>query len=196
MRWSLGLLGLLFYVGLLGLSLGLAWWIPDLWGWRWTGPLGPGVETVAGLGLGGLVVLATWAIVRYTERGYWLSRRLAAATQPLPGWSLGPLALAAGVAEEACFRGTLWTPVEYGLGPVLGPPVALVATSLLFAWAHGGGRSGLRTWTAFALLTSVVLGGLRWWTGSLLAPMVAHAMVDLIHLPLLRFRQQPLEEEP
>lgn len=196
MRWNLGVVGIAFYGALLGLCLALDRWLPEVFGWRWSGPLGPGWEATVGVVLGVLVVLVTWAIVRFSQRGYWLSRRLALATQPLPGWSLGPLAIAAGVAEEACFRGVLWTPVEYGLGTSFGPPVALVATSILFAWAHGGGKSGLRTWTLFALVTSVVLGGLRWWSGSLLAPMVTHALVDLIHLPLLRYRQEPLDEEP
>jgi len=195
MRWNLGWLGIAFYGGMFGLSLALGWWLPDLFGLPWTGPLGPEKEAAAGLLLGVLVVIGTWAVVRFSARGYWLSRRLAQATRPLPAWSLAPLALAAGVAEEALFRGTLWTPVEYGLGPTWGPPVALAATSMLFAWAHGGGKSGLRSWTFFALVTAVGIGGLRWWTGSLLAPVVAHALVDLVHLPLLRFRQEPLGEE-
>jgi membrane protease YdiL (CAAX protease family) len=47
-------------------------------------------------------------------------------------------------------------------------------------------RPGLRTWSAFALATGVLLGGLRLATGGILAAVVAHSLVDAVNLPLVR----------
>ena len=87
------------------------------------------------------------------------------------------------VAEEFCFRGAL----QRGLrGLPLRPWFAILITSAVFAAIHiealtaGGVASGLVTLVALA----VMLGWLMERTGRIIAPIVAHALFNLINLIL------------
>ena len=90
------------------------------------------------------------------------------------------LALAAGLAEELLFRGILWSFLEGTISPI----GAWLVSSVLFGAAHGLWHPTLRTWGLFAIAAGLVLGGLRLGSGGLLAPMVAHVLVDAINIPL------------
>jgi membrane protease YdiL (CAAX protease family) len=83
------------------------------------------------------------------------------------------LALASGIGEEVLFRG--WLQAEVGL----------VAASLLFGAAHVWGRE---TWPygLYAAGMGGVLGGLLMVTGSLWAPVLAHALNNLLGFLALR----------
>jgi membrane protease YdiL (CAAX protease family) len=88
------------------------------------------------------------------------------------------LALMAGVAEEALFRGLL----QEGLAGPLGWLPALLLASALFGVVHW--LTGL-----YALLAGAVglyLGGLYLLTGNLLVPIVVHALYDVVALVYLR----------
>ncbi len=80
----------------------------------------------------------------------------------------------AGVAEEALFRGAL----QAGLAPVLGDLASLLLAAALFGLCHAV--------TGFYALLAAGMGlvlGLEWWfTGSLLAPMITHAVYDFAAL--------------
>ena len=87
-------------------------------------------------------------------------------------WQLALLALAAGFGEELLFRGLLqqglcnWFPgKEWGV---------IVAVSLLFGMAHCLSA----TYAVLAFLISLCLGGLYYWTGNLLVPIIVHALYD------------------
>jgi membrane protease YdiL (CAAX protease family) len=101
-------------------------------------------------------------------------RRLAAELRDLVGKlsraECLALALASGVAEEAFFRGALQ------------PRVGLVAASLLFGLVHLPATRGLRAWTALALASGFGLGLLFEATGSLVAPVTAHVVVNALGL--------------
>jgi uncharacterized protein len=102
------------------------------------------------------------------------------------GWSLPQLFLisvAAGVSEEALFRGI----IQGGLAERLGIHPALILASLAFGAAH------FLTWTyaVFASLMGVYLGLLWILTGSLLAPIVTHALYDFIALVYLLRLHRP-----
>jgi len=174
--------GLVFYALLLGACLGAAVLWPAVAGVPWVVPGRIGTDIAMGLLAGGVVVVGSWASVRWTASGKRLADVLGRTLRGLPAWGSFPLALAAGVAEEAFFRGTLWTAID----AVAGSDVAWIATSIAFGLAHGMFRPGLRSWSAFALGTGVLLGGLRLATGGILAPVVAHALVDAVNLPLVQ----------
>jgi membrane protease YdiL (CAAX protease family) len=176
------IVGVAIYGVLLGLCLGAAALWPGLAGVPWTGPGPAGWDIALGLAAGGVIVAASWAAVRWTPSGRRLADLLARTLHGLPAWGALPLALAAGVAEEAAFRGCLWTLVDAAAGP----EAAWILTSLAFGLAHGMFRPGLRTWSLFALGTGIALGGLRMGTGAILAPVVAHALVDAVNLPLVQ----------
>jgi membrane protease YdiL (CAAX protease family) len=76
-------------------------------------------------------------------------------------------------AEELLFRGVLYRIVERSSGA----PAAIVVTAVSFAVAHvpvyGLGSLPL------AISAGLVLGWLRWWSGSLVAPVAVHVAADL-----------------
>jgi membrane protease YdiL (CAAX protease family) len=80
---------------------------------------------------------------------------------------------AAGLGEEWLFRG------------VLQPLVGLAATSVLFGLAHVGGRKML-PFGVWAMGMGVVMGSLALLTGGLTAPIVAHAVYDMLALEYVR----------
>jgi membrane protease YdiL (CAAX protease family) len=174
--------GLLFYALMLGASLAAAAFWPAVVGVPWVLPDRVVPDVVLGLLAGGVVIAASWASIRWTASGRRLADLLGRTLRGLPAWASLPLALAAGVAEEAVFRGTLWSAIEAAAGA----EAAWILTSVAFGLVHGMFRPGLRTWSAFALATGVLLGGLRLATGGILAAVVAHSLVDAVNLPLVR----------
>jgi membrane protease YdiL (CAAX protease family) len=84
------------------------------------------------------------------------------------------LAALAGVGEELLFRGVL----QAGLTRVLPSVGALIAASLLFGLAHAASA----TYAVLAFGVGVYLGGLFLIQGSLLTPIVTHALYDFVAL--------------
>jgi membrane protease YdiL (CAAX protease family) len=88
----------------------------------------------------------------------------------LPGMAL--LAIAAGVGEELLFRGVL----QAELAMLWGPWSALVVASIVFGLCH---------WItpAYAIIATIMgayLGGLYWYTGGLLVPVLVHTLYDFV----------------
>jgi membrane protease YdiL (CAAX protease family) len=87
---------------------------------------------------------------------------------------LGFLAALAGVAEEILFRGV----VQVALARHLGEPMALLIASAVFGLAHFASR----TYAILAGVVGLYLGAVFLVSGNLLAPILAHAIYDLIAL--------------
>jgi len=168
------------------------WWLP----WAVYGPLGAlgavlswlsrgavlaapdGVRFASGrvtselVGLA-LALLVTVVTVRATrllvERAMWARRLHLTLRGALLGASHGRLLVLAGcsaVAEELFFRAALL------------PAVGLFASSLVFGALHVSSRDTYLGWMLWASLMGVVFGGLFVGSGSLLAPVVAHAAIN------------------
>jgi hypothetical protein len=140
------------------------WWLDLLWG------LGAGAALLA-LWLAGRRLLP---IARELER---------AIAALLDGLSLPDalaLALISGFAEELFFRGA----VQGSWG--------IVAATVLFALLHTGPGRPFLLWTLFALVAGAVFGGLVLARGNLLAPVVAHVLVNAVNLARL-VRRGPKE---
>jgi len=167
-RWVL-----IFY-GLLG-GAALVWrlWADGVAPWR-TSPDAPLTPLWLRLGLGVAAGLALVAASRLaTERtrtGRALADELARLLGPLSVSRALGFALASGLAEEAFFRGALQ------------PRVGLLVATVLFGAAHYVPRPGLRVWSLFALAAGALFGVLFEGTGDLLAPAVAHAVVNGLNL--------------
>ena len=127
----------------------------------------------AGLLLGLVVVLLSSWLTRATRAGDRLARALAQLIGRRTTGECVALALASGIGEEAFFRGAMQ------------PQLGLVATSLCFALAHFAPRRDLLPWAGFSLAAGFALGGLFEATGNLVAPVVAHAVVNAVNLRLL-----------
>jgi uncharacterized protein len=171
-RWvAFGLEG-----GLLVLALGLGWLLGiDPWAtWVWD-------ARAAGVGLIGVVpplALLVW-IVQSTGRPAVELRELVRSllVPAFSGWRVWELVALAGVAglsEEVLFRGV----IQAGLGGWLGAGFGLMGSALLFGLAH---------WLSpFYAGLAMVMGlwfGLVWLvSGSLVAPVLAHALYDAVAL--------------
>ncbi|MCA9179288.1 MAG: CPBP family intramembrane metalloprotease [Planctomycetales bacterium] len=95
------------------------------------------------------------------------------------GWAGRALvSLGAGIGEELLFRGL----IQDGLGQLWGSPLlALLAASVLFGAVHWLNT----TYFLFATGMGLVFGALWIWTGSLVAPIVMHAVYDMLALESL-----------
>jgi len=120
---------------------------------------------------GGAVLLGTWELMRRVLPGaVALEDRLRETIGPIRRDEAIGLAVVSGVGEEVFFRGA-----------VQGAWGFLLATAL-FAVLHSGPGREFRLWTLFAAVAGALLGGLMWWRGGLLAPIVAHVFVNAVNL--------------
>lgn len=129
----------------------------------------------AGIGLaaGGLLI-AVWLVARQTmPLARSLEVELAELLGPLKTSEIIGLALLSGFAEELFFRGA----VQGAWG--------WIPATVLFALLHAGPGARYRIWTGFAAIAGLVLAGLMIWRGNLLAPVVAHVVVNGVNLDRL-----------
>jgi membrane protease YdiL (CAAX protease family) len=123
----------------------------------------------------GLALLGFWEALR---RLLPAQRRLEERLGELLGGLTAPQAVAlaalSGFAEELFFRGA----VQGALG--------WIAASLLFALLHSGPGPEFRLWTLFAACAGLLFGALMLWRGNLLAPALAHFLVNAVNLHRLR----------
>jgi membrane protease YdiL (CAAX protease family) len=141
--------------------------------------LGPGATRSASLGLalGAAITLALHVSPLRRTRPLRRMHRFFARILPTlrPGDAV-LLALASGVAEEVLFRGAIQ------------PHLGLLATSALFGALHSPPDRRLLAWPIFATVFGLLVGVLQETTGSLLGPIVAHVLVNLIGLARLAHR--------
>lgn len=179
--------GWLLLLVMLVLTLGLCHWTPAQLGLRWPQSMPPPPLVMLAAMLLVLPQLAT--LLRRLARRTAAARRGSAQPARAGGSRLLPmlprtprerglfaaLAISAGIGEELVWRGfglavlQLWLPHA--------PTVLLVAVLAAgFGWAHlYQGAAGV----VITGLTGAVMAGLYVTTGSLLLPMVLHALVDL-----------------
>jgi len=96
--------------------------------------------------------------------------------------SVAAIAIAPAVCEELLLRGI----VLPSLLPPLGGPLAVLISAALFALIH---LDPYRS--AFTFVLGIALGALRLRAGSLLAPMLAHALVNTITFVAAPFTDDP-----
>ena len=127
----------------------------------------------------GLALLACWqGLRRLLPAARGLEDRLGALLGGLPASQALALAALSGFAEELFFRGAVQGAVGW------------LAASLLFALLHSGPGPEFRLWTLFALCAGLLFGALMLWRGNLLAPVLAHFLVNAVNLR--RLRQPPV----
>ena len=127
-------------------------------------------HALLGLLVGGGLIGVSRLWTRYSRMGRALAQHLASILGPQSGTNVVVLALASGLGEEVFFRGALQ------------PRVGLLLASLLFGLAHLVPRRELAPWAVFAALAGVCLGALFDYTGNLLAPAIAHVLVNGVNL--------------
>ena len=129
--------------------------------------------TGLGVGTGLVLVGLTWAIGRFLPALRELEIEFQKVLGPLECRQIIWLALLSATAEECLFRGTLQ------------PWIGYVPTSILFGLLHFVPIRVFLPWTAFAIVAGFVFGALFDHTGNLIAPIVAHALVNGLNLHLI-----------
>ncbi len=149
-----------------------------LGGSRWISiPVALAAGVCAGLAFGA----ATRWIGRVSSWGRAMTGELRdALTGTSPG-AVAPLAVASAVGEEMFFRGG----IQAGLVSALGVMPGILAASVLFGAMHVPWNRKLWSWTLMATGMGLVFGALYYVTGELLAPVVAHAVINRENLRYL-----------
>lgn len=138
---------------------------------------------LAGLVVGLIAVLVSELLTRWTDLGEALADVLGEGLAGIGTADAILLALASGIAEEMLFRGALQ------------PAVGLFWASLIFGACHFLPRKELALWSVYAVLMGFAFGWLYEWTGHLVAPIAAHALVNGINLPRLARRYELRSDE-
>jgi uncharacterized protein len=141
-------------------------------------------SAMLGLSIGAAVVLATKAIV--VRFGF--AARLHAELRPL---ALGlstqmvvVLATTSAVGEELVFRG------------LLQPWIGLVPQSILFGLLHQTGGSSRWVWMIWATIMGLLLGAMYQLSGSVVGPVIAHAIINGLNLLFLKRHDPSPERRP
>jgi uncharacterized protein len=157
----------------LALRDGLPWIHPEPW---FPEPLAVSLALSAALGL----ALATGAIAatRVTVTRFEWARRLHEELRPVArDFSAPQILLVAGLSslgEELLFRG------------LLVPWIGVVPAAILFGLAHQMKGPSRWVWVGWATVIGLGLGSIFALTGSLVGPLLAHAVVNGVNLVYLR----------
>ena len=139
------------------------------------------VALVSGLVMGFAGTQATRWLGRSSRWGRAMTHELRDALLGTSIETATPMALASAVGEEMLFRGG----IQAGLSAAISPFAGVVMASLLFGAMHVPWNRRLWSWTAMATVMGVVFGGLYLATGELLAPVIAHAVINRENLRYL-----------
>jgi membrane protease YdiL (CAAX protease family) len=146
-----------------------------------------GLSAGLGLALGLVLALATIASTRWlVARTAWareLHLTLRAALLGLPAGRVAQLALLSSVSEELLFRGALM------------PALGLVGSSLLFGVLHVSPRGTFFAWSLWATVMGLAFGALFAASGTLLAPILAHALINYENMQyIIHYDPTPLDK--
>lgn len=108
-----------------------------------------------------------------------LAAELAPLVRSIPSSLTIPLALLSALGEELFFRGALT------------PLVGLVPSAILFGLVHQIPGPARWTWALSAALLGLCFGALYEGSGSLVGPIVAHAIINAVNLRALRRFEPP-----
>jgi membrane protease YdiL (CAAX protease family) len=149
------------------------------------------VALVSGLACGWIVVVSTrWISTRFGW-GRALTAELRAGLAGLDRRAIPWLAASSALGEELLFRGAIQSSlIDHG-----GTAQGFILASSLFGLMHIPANRRLVPWTLMALAMGAVFGALFLWTGELVAPVVAHAVINLVNLRFI-LDSAPGERDP
>jgi membrane protease YdiL (CAAX protease family) len=130
-------------------------------------------DVAIGLGVAAGMILITWSLARWVRPLRQLEKEFQRVLGPLTRGRIAALALLSGIAEELVFRGTLQ------------PWLGYVPASVIFGCLHFVPDLVFLPWTIFALAAGFLFGALFEWRESLVAPIVAHVVVNGVNMLLI-----------
>jgi membrane protease YdiL (CAAX protease family) len=131
-------------------------------------------SALLGVAFGGLVVVSTRAAV---NRFRWAQRLHAALRPAASGMTPGSIVVIAALSafgEELLFRG------------LLQPALGILPQAALFGVAHQIPGPSRWVWIAWATAVGLAFGAMFQLTGSLVGPLLAHALVNALNLAYLK----------
>ncbi|HSC88807.1 MAG TPA: CPBP family intramembrane glutamic endopeptidase [Polyangiaceae bacterium] len=131
-------------------------------------------SAVLGGTFGLLTVVASRSLIRRSALVRLLSSELRPLAQGLPGVAIVTLAVLSAVGEELLFRG------------LLQPATNWFVQAIVFGLVHQLPGRARWIWVAWATIMGFALGALYALTGSLVGPILAHAIVNGMNLRLLQ----------
>ncbi|MEK7705308.1 MAG: type II CAAX endopeptidase family protein [Myxococcota bacterium] len=135
------------------------------------------VAVSMGVGVGGATVLLSRVLSHVFRWARLLEEELRAVLGDLSPRQAFVVAALSSVGEEALFRGLLQ--------PLLGLWIA----AAIFGVLHVGPNVRFAPWTVMAFAAGLAFGGMFAWTGTLLAPILAHFLINFLNLRRLTPRQ-------
>ena len=169
---------------IISVAYGVLLAIAILWAWlrgdrplfAASDPMEPGWSALIGTAAGLLVAFLSQLTVSRFTWARRLEEEFARLLGPLTMFEVVLLALLSGVAEEAFFRGAMQ------------PSIGFVLTSLIFGLLHVGPSKTYLPWTAMALGMGFALGAMYILTGTLIAPILCHFLINTINLRRIALR--------
>lgn len=133
-------------------------------------PKGARLTLGVGIGLGLAIVALTAVFAKIFPWVKVLEEEFGKALAGQKKIDLPIIAFLSGAGEEVFFRGGMQT------------NIGLVLTSIIFGVIHFPPNMKFIVWPIFAMITGFILGWEFQYTGSLVAPILTHFLVNLIHL--------------
>jgi membrane protease YdiL (CAAX protease family) len=124
------------------------------------------VWCLVALGFAAATVASTRLLVKHTKWARRLHMRLRGLLLGLSGSRIALLSLLSATAEELVFRAAL------------APSLGLVWSSVLFGALHVSPRGAGHAWGLWAFVMGLCFGALYFASGSLLPPILAHAVIN------------------
>ncbi len=174
----------IFYAGMATVAAVLGW-LFDINIFQRAGQGGqtPLVSLVAGISFGLVVVVISHALERYFEWARRLNVDFASMLGKITWARAFGLAVLSGVGEELLFRGFFQHGIEVWTGSVL---ASVVIAGLVFGAVHvGPDPRRFAAWTIMAVVLGWMIGVLYVWTGSVIAPIAAHFLINFLNLSTL-----------
>lgn len=134
------------------------------------GPTDLKLDLLVGAGVGLGAVGLSRALEHFFGWARELSRSMREMLGSFDGKTIALWAMFSALGEEMLFRGLLL------------PSVGLVVSSFIFGLLHVGPSSKYLPWTAMAVVMGFAFGGMFLYTGTILAPIVAHFTINYFNL--------------
>jgi membrane protease YdiL (CAAX protease family) len=163
----------------------IAWIFAELWGKgspltianAWL-PLSPDARLVYsglfGMAFGAAVIVVTRALVSHFAWARHLHSELRPVASSMSVSVIWLLAALSAFGEEICFRG------------LLQPFLGVVLQAAVFGAVHQMPGKSRWVWVAWASIMGLALGAMFQLTGSLLGPLIAHALINGFNLQYLK----------
>jgi len=157
----------------LALREGVPWVYAEPW-FALDPTVGVAISAGLGLALALLVVLSTRLTVRRCAWAQRLHLELRPIAHGLTAWQIVLIAGFSSLGEELLFRG------------LLQPWIGLLPQAVLFGIAHQLPGESRWVWVCWSLLVGLACGAIFAATGSLVGPLIAHAVINAVNLAYLR----------